>query len=97
MAGYLLFAGVVPCTQCIIGCVYFGLWCMPSGERGYIVANSKSKQEISLNISADLWNSIVDIPKDEMHPDDESDLRHHIHAIQNILYAQLFIKKHGRL
>lgn len=29
--------------------------------------------------------------------DDLEDLRHHIHAIQNIIYTQLYIDKHGKV
>jgi hypothetical protein len=49
------------------------------------------------NLTCDLWNAILEIPKEDMHPDDLNDLRFHIHAIQNILYAQAYIKKHGKL
>lgn len=57
----------------------------------------KSKQEVCLSLTADLWNSMQGILiEDGLHPDDMNDLRHHIHAIQNILYTQLYIKKHGK-
>ncbi len=51
-----------------------------------------SKQDETLKITADLWNSFLKIPKEEMHPDDTNDIRFHIHAIQNILYTQKYMK-----
>jgi len=45
-----------------------------------------------LQLSADLWNKYLDIPVDETHPDDKNDIRFHIHAIQNIMYTQLYKK-----
>lgn len=47
-------------------------------------------QDKTLKISADLWNSFLEIPKDEIHPDDTNDIKFHIHAIQNILYTQKY-------
>ncbi|MCY4781700.1 hypothetical protein ORI89_18765 [Sphingobacterium sp. UT-1RO-CII-1] len=62
-----------------------------------IPQRKRHKQEICLDITADLWNSMQTILIDDgLHPDDMNDLRHHIHAIQNILYTQLYIKKHGK-
>lgn len=55
-------------------------------------------QENCLKLTGDLWNELQSILAiDDVHPDDMNDLRHHIHAIQNILYTQLYIKKHGQL
>ncbi|CAH56644.1 DNA ligase [Flavobacterium phage 11b] len=51
------------------------------------------KQEIALEKSAELWNSFMDIPLTEMHPDDTNDFRNHLHALQNILYTQLYKNK----
>lgn len=57
---------------------------------------NKSKQEICLSLTANLWNEMQSIlSEDSIHPDDMNDMRHHIHAIQNILYTQLYIKRHG--
>jgi len=52
----------------------------------------KDKQDISLEKTAELWNSFLNIPKDEIHPDDTNDVRFHIHAIQNILFTQKYKK-----
>lgn len=49
-----------------------------------------SKQQKALNLSAALWNSYLEISQDEKHPDDNNDVRFHIHAIQNILYTQMY-------
>lgn len=54
-------------------------------------------QEEVLKISAELWNKFLEIPQQELHLDDNNDFRHHLHAIQNIMYTQLFIKKHGKI
>jgi hypothetical protein len=48
------------------------------------------KQDIALKKSAELWNAFIDIPLSEMHADDTNDFRHHLHALQNILYTQLY-------
>ena len=48
------------------------------------------KQDIALKKSAELWNAFIDIPLTEMHSDDTNDFRHHLHALQNILYTQLY-------
>ena len=51
------------------------------------------KQEIALEKSAELWNAFLDITSTEMHSDDTNDFRHHLHALQNILYTQLYKNK----
>jgi hypothetical protein len=48
------------------------------------------KQDIALKKTAELWNAFMDIPLTEVHSDDTNDFRHHLHALQNILYAQLY-------
>lgn len=50
-------------------------------------------QDKTLKISADLWNEFLNIPENEKHPDDTNDFRHHLHALQNILYAQKYKKQ----
>jgi len=52
-----------------------------------------TKQDETLKISADLWNSFLEIPKEEIHQDDTNDFRFHIHALQNILYTQKYKKQ----
>lgn len=47
-------------------------------------------QDEVLNISAELWNKFLEIPKEQMHQDDANDVRFHIHAIQNIIFTQLY-------
>jgi hypothetical protein len=49
----------------------------------------------SLNKSGELWNSLRLI--DLNNSDDINDIRHHIHAIQNIIYTNLYIKENGKL
>jgi hypothetical protein len=39
-----------------------------------------------LRITGDLWNKFTRLPV--MHPDDQDDVRFHIHAIQNIIYSR---------
>lgn len=51
-----------------------------------------SKQDETLKITADLWNKYLEIPTEEKHPDDNNDVRFHIHAIQNILFTQKYKK-----
>lgn len=51
-------------------------------------------QKKVLEKTAELWNEFLKIPKEELHDDDTNDVRFHIHAIQNILYTQLYKKKH---
>lgn len=48
------------------------------------------KQDEVLNITAELWNKFLEISKDEIHQDDTSDVKFHIHAIQNIMFTQLY-------
>ena len=53
----------------------------------------QEKIKESLNKSAELWNSMLEIKlKNDF---DQKDLLFHIHAIQNILYTNLYIDKHG--
>jgi len=47
-------------------------------------------QDKTIKITADLWNSFLEIPKEEKHPDDTHYVRFHIHAIQNILFTQKY-------
>jgi len=54
-----------------------------------------SKQKEVLEMSAKLWNLFLEIPEEEKHSDDTNDFRFHIHAIQNILFAQEYKKKDG--
>lgn len=58
---------------------------------------NKIIQEEVLKLTAEVWNKVIDIPNSEMHPDDINDIRYHIHAIQNIIYSQLYINKHGKI
>lgn len=53
---------------------------------------AETPQEYVLSVSITLWNSFLNIPKEEIHPDDINDVRFHLHAIQNILYTQLYKK-----
>ena len=59
--------------------------------------SNPSKQKIALDKTAALWNSFCDIPTEEMHPDDNNDFKFHLHALQNLLYTQCYIKEHGKL
>lgn len=47
-----------------------------------------SKQDETLKISTELLNSFLNIPENEMHPDDLKYFRFHLHKIQDILYQQ---------
>lgn len=49
----------------------------------------------SLSKSGELWNQLRLI--DFNNSDDINDIRHHIHAIQNIIYTNLYIKENGKL
>jgi hypothetical protein len=51
------------------------------------------QQHNALDKSRELWDEVMKIPQSEMHPDDIHDIRQHLHAIQNILYAQLYLKQ----
>lgn len=46
---------------------------------------TKQEKDI-LNLTGELWNKFLALPV--MHDDDVPDVRHHIHAIQNIIYAR---------
>lgn len=46
---------------------------------------SEQDQKV-LDITAVLWNEYLKIP--QAHPDDLHDVRFHIHAIQNIIFAR---------
>ena len=54
------------------------------------------KQEAALEKTTELWNAFLDIAKTEMHPDDTNDFRHHLHALQNILYTQMYKKENSK-
>lgn len=49
----------------------------------------------ALSKSGELWNQLRLI--DFNNSDDINDVRHHIHAIQNIIYTNLYIKENGKL
>lgn len=53
----------------------------------------EDKQKECLEISTQLWNKFLEIEVTEKHPDDNNDFRFHLHAIQNILFTQLYKKK----
>lgn len=52
-----------------------------------------SKQKEILEMTEGVWNKFLEIPEDEKHSDDTNDFRFHIHALQNILFAQEYKKK----
>ena len=47
-------------------------------------------QKKCLEITSDLWNKWLEINDVEKHPDDNNDFRFHIHALQNILFANMY-------
>lgn len=51
------------------------------------------QQDKTLQASAELWNEFMKINSNEMHPDDVNDFRHHLHALQNIIYTQKYKKQ----
>lgn len=40
----------------------------------------------AIEATKEVWNAFLQLP--EMHPDDQNDFRHHIHALQNIILAR---------
>lgn len=40
----------------------------------------------ALEATKEAWNAFLDLPV--IHPDDQDDFRHHIHALQNIILAR---------
>jgi hypothetical protein len=56
------------------------------------LASQTMEQEV-IDITADLWNKVSELPP--AHPDDINDLRFHINAIQNILYARVGMRVMG--
>lgn len=50
-------------------------------------------QDKVLDKSGELWDEFMKIPQSQMHPDDTNDFRHHLHALQNIMYAQKYLKE----
>lgn len=59
--------------------------------------DTTATQKDVINKAGELFNLIQTMDKKYFHPDDNNDLRFHIHAIQNILYAQLYIKENGKV
>ena len=55
----------------------------------------KSLQEQALLKLSEAWNLFVSIPKEEKHICDADEFCKAIHAAQNILYTQLYIKQNG--
>lgn len=64
---------------------------------GNKIKEVNTTQKECLDKSAELWNLFIKIDKSELHPDDTDDFRFHIHALQNILYTQLYIKEKGKI
>jgi len=56
-----------------------------------------TKQEEALKKLAEAWNLFQEIPKEEKHVCDPDEFCKAIHVCQNILYAELYIKEHGKL
>lgn len=54
-------------------------------------------QKIVLNQLAEAWNLYNTIPKNEKHVCDDDEFCKAIHAAQNIMYTQLYIKEHGQV
>lgn len=55
---------------------------------------TQQEQQV-MDISADLWNAFLGL--EELHQDNTTDFRFHIHALQAIVASRDFIKqqKHG--
>lgn len=51
------------------------------------------RQDKVLDKSRELWDEFMSIPEKQMHPDDVNDFRHHLHALQNIMYDQKYLKE----
>lgn len=48
------------------------------------------QEKIVMDHTVRLWNDFLKLPAG--HPDDQQDVRFHIHAIQNILYARSHVR-----
>lgn len=48
--------------------------------------NLTPQEQLVLDHSVALWNAAVQLPKE--HEDDINELRHHVHAIQNLIGAR---------
>lgn len=48
------------------------------------------KQKDCLEITTQLWNKWLEIDSEKKHPDDNNDFRFHIHALQNLLFANIY-------
>jgi len=59
--------------------------------------SQKPAQEHVLNKLAEAWNLFQSIPNKEKHVCDPDAFCKAIHACQNIMYTQLYIKEHGQL
>jgi hypothetical protein len=44
---------------------------------------------------AEAMNAFTEIPKEDKHPSDTLDFVFHIHALQNLVYTEMYIKEHG--
>lgn len=55
------------------------------------------KQKDVLKKLGEAVNLFNQIPDSEKHPSDQLDFIFHIHALQNLLYAQLYIKENGQV
>jgi len=54
---------------------------------------AKPVQKQLADALGDIWNRFLkDIPESEKHPSDTADFQHAIHAAQNILFTQLYLK-----
>lgn len=47
-------------------------------------------QEKVLDKLVEAWDSFIDLPIEEKHPDDTNDFRFHIHALQDRMYRQMY-------
>lgn len=45
------------------------------------------KLKLSISLSAELWNSIIDIPSDRRHEQDGAETNRDIHDIQNRIFS----------
>lgn len=83
--------------------IVFGFLCVNYGylagkRSGYSAPgpkSSKSPEEIVLQTAGEVWNEFLKV--EGLQANDKNIVNENIHRIQDMMYANLYIKKHGKL
>lgn len=52
--------------------------------------NETEDDKVAISLAKDLWNKCLEL--EYTNEDDINDIRFHIHAIQNLLYSNIYLK-----